>query len=70
METPECNTGVDCSECIGVCDVNLELSDNEKYYFEDMTQWEKDNPGSNDYTCEFCGIYTASKARCNKCEKE
>lgn len=23
-----------------------------------------------DFTCEFCGIYTASKPRCNKCERE
>jgi hypothetical protein len=22
------------------------------------------------YVCEFCGIYTALKPRCNKCDKE
>jgi len=40
------------------------------YGFEDMTQWEKDHPGDIEFTCEFCGIYTASEPRCNKCEKE
>jgi len=24
----------------------------------------------NDYVCEFCGIYSDIKPKCNKCEKE
>ena len=24
----------------------------------------------NNYYCEFCGIYTGIKPKCNKCEKE
>jgi len=28
----------------------------------------KNNPGKNLYSCEFCGIYEASKPACNKCE--
>ena len=24
----------------------------------------------NQYVCEFCGIYTAPKPHCNKCERE
>ena len=31
---------------------------------------EERNPGTTDYTCEYCGFYTASKPRCNKCEAE
>jgi len=37
--------------------------------FDIMTDWEKMNPGDQKYICEYCGIYTASKPRCNKCEK-
>lgn len=36
--------------------------------FPDMTQWEKQNPGNIEFCCEYCGIYTASEPRCNKCE--
>ena len=25
-------------------------------------------PGTNQYSCEYCGIYEASQPRCNKCE--
>ena len=42
--------------------------DNLQFGFNCMCEWEKQNPGKNEYCCEFCGIYTASKARCNKCE--
>lgn len=28
----------------------------------------RNNPGNNDYLCEFCGLYSASKPRCSKCE--
>lgn len=38
--------------------------------FEDMTEWVKEHPGTVDFVCEFCGIYTASKSRCNCCEPE
>ena len=38
--------------------------------FPDMTQWEKDHPGNIEYCCEYCGIYTAGKPRCNKCQGE
>lgn len=42
---------------------------NIKFGFEDMTKWENDNPGKIEFCCEFCGLYVASKPRCNKCEK-
>lgn len=31
-------------------------------------EWMQTNPGINDYSCEYCGIYTASGPMCNKCE--
>jgi len=34
-----------------------------------MCDWVKENSGDTEYTCEWCGIYTASKPRCNKCEE-
>ena len=27
------------------------------------------NPGDIEYTCDFCGLYNASKPVCNKCEE-
>lgn len=43
--------------------------DNPKHGFNCMCDWMKANPGENSYFCATsCGIYTASKPRCNKCE--
>ena len=47
---------------------NKETLDPVELGFEDMTTWEEENPGSINYVCEYCGIYTASKPHCNKCE--
>ncbi|MFA5420154.1 MAG: hypothetical protein WC341_17005 [Bacteroidales bacterium] len=33
-----------------------------------VCKWVKENPGQIEYSCEHCGIYTASKPRCNRCE--
>jgi hypothetical protein len=41
---------------------------NMKYGFNCSCDWEKIHPGTNEYSCEWCGLYTASKPRCNKCE--
>ena len=38
--------------------------------FDDTTEHEKLFAGKNQYICEFCGCYNASKPRCNKCERE
>lgn len=43
---------------------------NVKFGFDDTTQFEKKFPGTIEFSCEYCGIYTASKPRCNKCEKD
>lgn len=37
--------------------------------FDDTSEHEKNFPGDNEYTCEYCGLYNASKPRCNKCEQ-
>lgn len=39
-----------------------------QYGFDCVCEHVKTNPGTTLYGCEFCGIYTASKPRCNKCE--
>ena len=41
---------------------------NPEYGFNCMCEWVKLHPGDVNYTCKFCGIYTAAKACCNKCE--
>lgn len=38
--------------------------------FNCMCQWMKDHPGTNDYNCQWCGLYTASKARCSECSQD
>lgn len=43
---------------------------NPEFGFNCVCDFVEDNPGSIDFTCEFCGIYTAGKARCNKCEAD
>lgn len=42
---------------------------NTSFGFDCVCSHTNNNPGDEEYTCEFCGIYTASKPRCNKCEK-
>jgi hypothetical protein len=27
------------------------------------------NSGDHEYVCEFCGLYSANKPKCNKCER-
>lgn len=34
-----------------------------------VCDWVKKNPGTHEYCCEFCGIYDASKPRCNCCKE-
>jgi hypothetical protein len=47
----------------------LHFCDNMRFGFICMCNFEIENKGDNEYACEFCGIYKASKANCNKCEK-
>jgi len=42
---------------------------NLKMGFNCVCKWVDSYPGNNSYTCEFCGIYSASKPSCNKCEE-
>ena len=41
-----------------------------KYGFDCVCDHIKKFPGTNEYSCEICGIYSASKPRCNKCEED
>ena len=43
---------------------------NPEYGFDCVCDHVKNNTGDIDYSCEFCGLYTASKPRCNKCEAD
>lgn len=36
--------------------------------FDCTCEFAAKNPGNREFVCEFCGIYTASKPRCNKCK--
>lgn len=42
---------------------------NPEHGFDCTCDWVKNNPGNDEFTCEYCGIYTASKSRCNSCVK-
>jgi len=42
---------------------------NPEYGFDCTCEWERKHPGNKHFTCEFCGIYVAGKARCNMCEE-
>ncbi len=37
--------------------------------FDCVCEWVRMNPGNICYTCEYCGLYTASAPRCNKCKE-
>jgi len=42
----------------------------EKYHFECVCRWVAKHPGDTEYSCENCGLYAASKPRCNRCESD
>lgn len=44
--------------------------DNCRAGFNCMVEWCKAHPGDTPYNCEWCGLYNASKPRCNKCEED
>jgi hypothetical protein len=46
------------------------ICDNAKYGFDCSCKHTHDNPGNKVFTCEYCGLYTASEPQCNKCECE
>jgi hypothetical protein len=41
---------------------------NTDFGFDCVCDFVKNNPGDIEYECEYCGIYTAGKPRCHKCE--
>ena len=42
---------------------------NSNFGFNCVCDWVNTHPGTTNYSCEFCGIYTASAPQCNKCEE-
>ncbi len=34
-----------------------------------VCDWVRRHPGNIEYSCEFCGVYSAAKPRCNKCKE-
>ena len=43
---------------------------NPQFGFNCMCEWMRDNPGDIEFCCTYCGLYTASKARCSECEAD
>lgn len=43
---------------------------NPEYGFDCACEHVKKYPGDTEYSCEFCGLYVASRPKCNKCESE
>jgi hypothetical protein len=60
------DTGFEDSGCDNQVD---EGCGNKEFGFDDVTNYVKKNPGKKDFCCDYCGIYTASRPRCNKCEE-
>ena len=44
--------------------------DNPKYGFDCSCKCESEHPGGVQYSCEFCGLYTAGAPKCDKCEED
>jgi len=48
-----------------------ETSEDFSFFVDDyLVEWDDSPSKEKQYVCEFCGIYTASAPRCNKCEEE
>jgi uncharacterized protein YerC len=48
---------------------DIEENTNVNFGFDDVSDYVKKKPGKKNFCCDFCGIYTASRPRCNKCEE-
>lgn len=59
------NTITEDKSCNKICDCV-----NPQFGFDCVCEHAEKNKGEIEFTCEFCGIYNASKPRCNKCEKD
>ena len=38
--------------------------------FNCVCEWMSNHPGEKEYSCEYCGLYTASEPQCNCCQDE
>lgn len=43
---------------------------NPRYGFNCVCEHVKAYPGNIKFSCEWCGLYTASRPKCNKCESD
>lgn len=34
-----------------------------------VCKWVADHPGTIQYSCEWCGLYAASRPQCDRCEE-
>ena len=48
----------------------MKISIEDAFTNEELDEFIIQNPGKNNYVCEFCGVYTADKPFCTHCEKE
>lgn len=44
--------------------------DNPEFGFNCSCEWVKWNPGNKNYSCEWCGMYTASRRKCSACNED
>lgn len=59
---------VSCGSNHSMWEPNTCTCGNPEWGFDCVCKHVADNPGDTHFSCEFCGLYTASKPRCNKCE--
>ena len=43
---------------------------NPEMNFDCVCEWVDAHPGDVEFSCIYCGIYTAGKARCSECEAD
>lgn len=62
-------TAEDCGSNHSMWEPNTCTCGNPEWGFDCVCKHVADNPGDIHFSCEYCGLYTASKPRCNKCEE-
>jgi hypothetical protein len=55
---------------MGICiNMSKHKCTNLEFGFNCVCKFVKSNPGTKEYSCEWCGLYTASKPCCTQCEE-
>ena len=60
---------VSCGSNHSMWEPNACTCGNPEWGFDCVCKHVADNPGDTHFSCEYCGLYTAGKPRCNKCEE-